>query len=88
MNKEMKSKNDEKDIFVIAIDDKVELYAAIWNRQPLKACRITFKEINLEKDLYKQDEIGDGLLTMTIDQAKNLRDQLSVKIEEIKNDNS
>lgn len=73
--------DDEKKIAVALIKNEIELYVDIYCKFPLKACRIRFREVNPNKDLYKQDKLGDGLLTMTINQARNLRNQLSVILE-------
>lgn len=68
-------------ISAIKIKDKIEIFAEIFGKKSddlnLTACRITFKEI---EGLYKQDELGDGLFTLTIDQAKELRDSLTARL--------
>ena len=69
-------------ITAIPLEDKVEIFAEIFGKTTydlsLTACRITFKEI---KEMFKLDKLGDGLLTLTMDQAKELRDSLTEILE-------
>lgn len=62
------------------IEDKVEIFAEIFSSRSddvdLTACRVKFKEIEI-KSLYKVDEPGSGLLTLSMDQAKVLHAELA-----------
>lgn len=65
-------------VIATKIEDKIELDVDAFdlrkdNFLQLKACRIRFKEAIP----YVVDTVGDGLLTMSMDQAKTLNDQLT-----------
>jgi hypothetical protein len=66
----------------IKIEDKVEIFVEIFTNKfddlNLTACRTTFKEIT---KLFKQDELGGGLLTLTMDQARSLNADLTKILE-------
>jgi len=70
------------------IEDKIELFAEIFGNKKgdldLTACRFTFKEIT---SIFKQDEIGDGFCTLSLDQAKQLYTDLGVEIKKVGNEN-
>lgn len=65
-------------ISAIKIKNKIEIFAEIFGSKPnglnLTVCRIRFKEI---ESLYKIDELGSGLFTLSIDQAKTLNAELT-----------
>lgn len=62
------------------IEDKVEIFVEIFGKNTydlnLIACRIKFKEF-ADENMFKQDEIGSGLFTLTLDQAKSLNAELT-----------
>lgn len=69
-------------ITAVKIKDKVEIFAEIFGENTydlnLTACRITFKEM---EGLFAQNKLGDGLLTLTIDQARSLNADLTRILE-------
>ena len=69
-------------IAAIKLENKIEIFAEIFadnsDDPDLTACRITFKKI--EKP-FKQDKLGDGLLTLTVEQAKSLNTDLTKILE-------
>lgn len=68
----------------VKIEGKVELYGEIFGSKTddlnLTAQRLTFKEITR---VFKQDEVGDGFCTLTLDRAKQLHTDLGVIIKEL-----
>lgn len=66
-------------IAVVKIEDKVELFIDIYGTQKddsrLAACRINFEENKIQP--YATDTVSSGLFTMSMEQAKELRDNLT-----------
>ena len=67
------------------IDDKVELFVDIYGCERddprLTACRINFEES--KRELFATDTVGSGLLTLTMDQAQELNDQLTAILSKL-----
>ncbi len=66
-------------VIATKIEDKIELFVDAFdlrkdNLLNLSACRIKFRE---DKEPYAVDAVGSGLLTMSMDQARTLNDQLT-----------
>ena len=67
----------------VKINNKIELYAEIFSttegEPSFTAGSLEFKEIT---EMYKQDKVGDGFCTLTLEQAQKLYIDLGNRIKE------